>query len=252
MGLLALGIDNPNISGGGGGGITMVAFTDFCTTAGMEQFLPQEDCNVCADTSVYIVMGFLVTMAAYLPTFATGILRLYRHYDVNCQKCSAGVWSALSLIGYITVLYYYHRVCLASLYEGQVIYTSDGTVYEVSSIDYYPRGYNNNNTVLVDFQWKAGVGQILFMIGFALKIIDFICNCCIATPTITRTREQQWEYEDISLLLAETMDDREDDPAAAGAAAAAMGRGDDTGDVGVNDDDDDDELVDYNTNREYV
>ena len=35
---------------------------------------------------------------------------------------------------------------------------------------------SDDDTVTVDFVWNIGPVQILFPVGFGLKIIDFICN----------------------------------------------------------------------------
>jgi len=199
MGLRALGIDNPN-TGSSSDAINIISFDNFCTTVGMEQFLPLEECDVCAHTNVYIILALLVTMAAYVPTFISCLLRLYNQYDMNFCKTSSGFWSLVSLIGYLSIFYCYNYRCLSSLYEGPVIYNyTTGNVVVIDNDDLYDNDNNNNNnaSVLVDFQWSMGTGQILFMVGFFLKIIDLISNCCIATPTITRSREEQWDYENV-------------------------------------------------------
>jgi len=184
LGLLALGIDIP-----ANGDMVVVGFRDFCDTPGMEQFLNPEECETCSEVSLWIVVGYFLAMIGYLPTFSIGISRLYKNYDANCSKVSAGIWSLVSIIGYIIVLSCY-GTCLGSLYDGKVLYTSEGAIQQDNAID------NPWEQVgVAEFKWKAGVGQILFLIGLTLKIFDFASNCCIATPAITRSRELQWEYE---------------------------------------------------------
>jgi hypothetical protein len=132
---------------------------------------------------------------------------------MNCTKTASGFWSLLSILGYITVYYCYNYICLPSLYyDESVLYgydttTTDGTIISLSyTIDYDEDEVINksdNDIVAVDFQWNIGPGQILFMVGFGLKIVDFICNCCIVTPTIIRSKEEQWEYEHLSSIQSE-------------------------------------------------
>jgi hypothetical protein len=168
-----------------------VTYEDFCTTPGMEQFLPPENCNACNDTTLYVVIGMLVTMVAYIPSLGIDCLRMYKDYDVNCQKTASLLWSLVSLAGY-GLTYYYHRYqCLASFYEGPVLYDINGAVV-TAGLD------STDGVVLTDFVWDIGVGQICLLAGFVLKAIDFFCHLFVATPTITRDREEQWAYERLS------------------------------------------------------
>merc|ERR1712157_611620 len=81
--------------------------------------------------------------------------------------------------------------CLGSFYEGEVLYTSRGEIYGGDENDSLQQ-----QIVRANFEWKIGAGQILFLIGLILKIIDLACNCLVATPAITRSRELQWDYEE--------------------------------------------------------
>lgn len=197
LGLQALAVSNPSSADAGGPSEKVVPFDDFCTTPGMEQLMPMEDCAVCADARLYLLIGMLVALVAYLPTFATDCLRLYANYDVNCQKASSGVWGLVSLAGYGLVYYYYYYVCAASFYSGQVGYAADGAVVGDGSLPV---------AVLVDFAWTVGTGQICLFVGFGLKVLNFVCNCCVATPTITRDRQEQWQYERLAAKADETVD----------------------------------------------
>ena len=252
MGLLALGIDNCNTDDD----IQLVPFGKFCSTSGMDQFLsPQDHCNVCSEISIYIVLALLITTAAYIPTFTSNILRLYNQYDMNCTKTAGGCWSLLSILGYITVYYCYNYICLPLLsYNELVTYaydtsTSDGTIISSSYTTDYDEdeviNKSDYDTVTVDFLWNIGPGQILFLVGFGLKIIDFICNCCIATPTITRSREEQWEYENLSLVESDNNNKMDMDIGSSPAllVAGAKIEGDNYVDHGDDDDDSTQEVV---------
>ncbi len=189
LGLQALAVDNPNASNSETSmTATMIPFDEFCTTPGMEQLMPMEDCNFCADANLYLLVGLFVALVAYLPTCATDILRMYTNYDVNCQKVSAGLWGMLCLAGYGLVYYYYNEVCAASFYSGQVQYAAGGTVVDSPG----------TGVIVVDFAWKVGTGQICLLVGFGLKAMQFVFNCCVSTPTITRDRKEQWDYERLS------------------------------------------------------
>ena len=195
LGLLALGIDNPTASVGD---MVVVDFRDFCDTPDTDLFLSAENCNRCADVSVWIAVGYFLTTIAFLPTFAVGVSRLYRSYDANCSKVSAGIWSLVSVLGYIIVLACYSS-CLGSLHDGEVLYTSEGAAINDANNAF--RDDPEEQFLVAEFDWKMGVGQVLLVIGLVLKLLDFVSNCCIATPTITRSRELQWDYEEGSDAL---------------------------------------------------
>ena len=188
LGLLAIGIDNENSSDEG---LVIVGFGNFCDTAGMEQFLVPEDCNRCSQVGVWMVIGYFMAALAYVPIFTTEISRLYKDYDSNCSKVAASLWSIMSLTGYFLVLSCFRTSCLGSFYEGEVLYTSRGEIYGGDENDSLQQ-----QIVRANFEWKIGAGQILFLIGLILKIIDLACNCLVATPAITRSRELQWDYEE--------------------------------------------------------
>jgi hypothetical protein len=195
LGLQALGVNNPNSAGVGASSSTMTAgavipFDEFCTSQGTDQLMSLQNCDACSEASLYLLVGMLVTLVAQLPTFATDYLRLYTNYDVNCQKVSATLWGIVCLAGYGVVYYYFHYVCAASFYTGQIQYTVNGTLVE-TLVD----PTSGIGIVVVDFDWKVGPGQICLLVGFGLKALQMVCNCCVSTPTITRNRTEQWKYE---------------------------------------------------------
>ncbi|KAL3907083.1 MAG: hypothetical protein SGILL_009012 [Bacillariaceae sp.] len=77
-------------------------------------------------------------------------------------------------------------MCLASFYQGPVLYDNNGSVV------------SDGGVVTVDFDWRTGTGQVCLFAGFGLKCLDFLCNLCVATPIITRDRDEQWKYERLS------------------------------------------------------
>ena len=46
--------------------------------------------------------------------------------------------------------------------------------------------------VSLEYAWRAGPVMATF-----LKIVDLLCNMVVPTPTITRKREEQEEYENL-------------------------------------------------------
>jgi hypothetical protein len=93
--------------------------------------------------------------------------------------------------------YYQFTRCLDSFFDGMVSYDSNGSVVEADS---------PQEAVAVNFEWQLGRGMICLFAAIALKLIQFLCNCCIPTPSITRSVEDQEEYEK---LLSEESDDDE-------------------------------------------
>ena len=119
-----------------------------------------------------------------------------QHWSISIffNLCMALYWK--SICRKIIVTYAYDT----STSDGTIISSSYTTDYDEDEVI----NKSDDDTVTVDFVWNIGPVQILFPVGFGLKIIDFICNWCIATPTITRSREEQWEYENLSLVQSDS------------------------------------------------
>jgi len=185
--------------------VVVVAFRDFCTTPGMEQFLVSpEDCGACAAASPWIVGSLLVALVACVPTLALGVLRLYPNYDTNCPKAAACLWSLLGLVASAEVLYWYHGVCLASLFQGGNDVVYDGYDFDAGGDGDEERSVSKTERRMVAFtffDWSTGEGQLLFLVGFALRMVEFWIQCCVATPAIARSKRAQWDYEEASCSL---------------------------------------------------
>ena len=197
LGLNAMVVDNPNLEASGIDPVTLIAYKDFCTLYyddntlgtgivgndnelyGMEQFLKSKDgCNDCHESSLYTTIGILVAAVTQLFTMKHNVTRIYRSYDMNCVKCSTLLWSVLGLGGYATTVYFFW-ICWSSF--------NDDTVF-------YSRGALSAS---VTFFWTVGTGQLCFFVAFGLKIMEFVCNCLLPTPSITRSLEEQWKYENL-------------------------------------------------------
>lgn len=49
--------------------------------------------------------------------------------------------------------------------------------------------------LVMNYKWRAGVGQICLGVATFLKILDIIFNIMVRAPTITRDYLEQVEYE---------------------------------------------------------
>jgi hypothetical protein len=196
LGLNAMVIDNPNLNASGNSRLSMIAYKDFCKLyfdddatgfssgtsqeSGMEQFLVSKDtCNDCYDSSIYTSIGILIAVVTQVLTMKHNVTRLYQGYDMNCVKCSTLLWSVVGLAGYTLVVYYF-TVCWSSFHNATVSYN---------------RGMLN---VLVDYSWRVGTGQICLLTSFGMKVIELGLNCMLPTPSITRSLDEQWEYEKLA------------------------------------------------------
>ena len=197
LGLNAMAIDNPNLEASGVDPVSLIAYKDFCTLYydvnnlgpgivgndneryGTEQFLKSKDnCNDCHESSLYTTIGILVAASTQLLTMKHNITRMYRSYDMNCVKCSTLLWSVIGLAGYALTVYFF-SICWSSF--------NDDTVF-------YSRGALS---ATVTYIWTVGTGQLCFFVAFGLKIIESVCNCLLPTPLITRSIDEQWQYESL-------------------------------------------------------
>lgn len=187
VGLKAVAIDNPNTGVRG-----VVRFDHFCGILGngLEKYLqdPTEQiCQKCADVQIQTVVGLIVAVVSIVPSMAVNCSRMHKTVDVNCTKVYALFLQCLSLAGFILAYYQFTYSCLRDVfYQGEVGYARNGEVTEFDSI---------TEVVRVDFDWSAGYGMICMYAAFGLRVVDFICNCCIPTPVITRNTYDQKIYE---------------------------------------------------------
>jgi hypothetical protein len=195
LGTRAAAFNNPNTFGQ-----TVVPFDRFCEMVGdgggLDKYMEADACDTCHEASLVMLVAILVSVVAFVPTFGIDILRVYSNFDVNCQKVSSTLLSILTLVG-CGLTYYQFTRCLDSFFDGMVSYDSNGSVVEADS---------PQEAVAVNFEWQLGRGMICLFAAIALKLIQFLCNCCIPTPSITRSVEDQEEYEK---LLSEESDDDE-------------------------------------------
>lgn len=147
---------------------------------------PEFECNNCEEISRRIVPSLFLSMLSYIPNFTTDILRMYSNYDVNCQKFLASTFSWISLATAIYTWVNYRKGCFDSLSTEPFAVNEEFERVSFDSPDMY---------LIVNYKWKAGLGQICLGVATFLKIIDIVFNLILPTPTITRDYLEQVEYE---------------------------------------------------------
>jgi hypothetical protein len=187
VGLRGVALDNPNT-----GVRELVRFDQFCEMVGngIEKYIQEpveETCQMCEDVQTEAVIGLIVAVVCFVPAMIANCSRMYLSTDVNCFKVWSALVTGLSLGGVFLAYYQFTYNCLqAVFYEGDVSYARNGEVTEVDSI---------SEVVRVNFGWSVGYGMVCLYSAFGLKVVDFICNCCIPTPSITRNTYDQKIYE---------------------------------------------------------
>jgi hypothetical protein len=186
VGLRAVALGNPNSNTAE----QVVRFDEFCTLgdAGWNKYMDADDCDQCHNVSMQLVIAIVVAVVAYIPTLCTDVLRMYGNFDVNCQKVWATFLSLFTLAGCVLTYYQYTYTCLDTFFDGPISFGRNGEVVDEEEV----------GAVVVTFDWTVGNGMICLYVGFGLKVINVICNCCIPTPTITRNRQEQEEYETLA------------------------------------------------------
>lgn len=187
VGLSAVAVDNPNTNVR-----EVVRFDQFCGILGngIEKYIQEpveETCQKCEDVRVQTVIALIVATVCFVPAMIVNCSRMYLTTDINCFKIWAAFVSGLSLAGFVLTYYQFTTKCLNDVfYDGDVSYARNGEVAEVDSI---------SEVVRVNFDWSVGYGMVCMFAAFGLKVIDFVCNCCIPTPSITRNTYDQKIYE---------------------------------------------------------
>jgi len=137
-----------------------------------------------------MVSNTIISFITCIPPISTDIRRMYASYDVNCQKFLGLLTGLISTITMLVACLSYNQSCFASFYDGTIPYYLNGTVvpggrYPQTGV---PLGF-------VDFQWKAGNGLICVYVAIALKLFNIVLLAALPTPTITRDKDEQAQYE---------------------------------------------------------
>lgn len=191
------------------------------------------DCHTCSDASRGLVLTVILGVITYIPSMASNINRAYYNYDVNCQKVFGTLVALLNMLMSLYTWKGYANKCFQNFYDGEVIIpvlvpknesewgvSETGPLlplmnlsafeeqsksgFESSNITVEVLFPNVNATLLamtdtrlarVDFDWSPGLGLILVVVATFLKLIDILNNMLIKTPKITRSLQEQLDYE---------------------------------------------------------
>jgi hypothetical protein len=194
-------------------GEQVIPFDHFCDqNVGFAPFLEKDQCYKCERASFSMIPSLVISAIFYIPNLTTDTLRLYAHYDCNCQKAFAGFFAIISIAMALQTWIVYQRRCFVSFYSGDTYFNADRE--KVDSDD-------PSAVFLLDFQWHPGVGLNCLKTASFLKVLDMLCNLAIPTPSITRSRLEQELYE---RLYGPASNDRTDDDHDTGMAEVELRR----------------------------
>lgn len=124
------------------------------------------------------------------------------HSDVNCQKVFGAFFSIISAMLGLQTFFLYQNQCFKSFRQGEYCFDENRELTECSAD-------NPAFDIEIDFQWYAGTALYGLGVATFAKILDLLCNIIIPTPSITRSREEQEEYERQVGLLDEDVKQEE-------------------------------------------
>ena len=172
------------------------SFQEFCERGfktGTLQYFGDGVCSGCAKESGGLVSTLILSLITYFPNIFTDVTRMYYNYDVNCQKMFG---SFITLVSFFLSLYSWRRYvtsCFSVFYEGIVPYGFQGLALAPEEVDELEEKWKI--MVSMNYEWKAGPGLICVITATFLKIVDILCNMMVPTPKITRSRQEQEDYE---------------------------------------------------------
>jgi hypothetical protein len=184
IGLRAVAFDNPLTVGE-----QVYNFDQFCNQTELaSRYLDEEQCDSCGDVSSGLIMTLALSLVAILPSITTDVLRMYPNYDLNCQKFWGSTVSTFSLLMSLSTFLRYQNQCFDSFYDGMIYFDANLTALDDDT----------GAVFLANFDWKAGNGLICLFVATFIKVVDILANVLVPTPTITRNRKEQEEYEALS------------------------------------------------------
>jgi hypothetical protein len=181
IGLRAVALDNPATVGQ-----QVYNFDEFCDLTDLAgRYLNEDQCSSCSDSSGGLMTTLVISLITCFPVIFTDVLRMYSNYDLNCQKFFGSFVSTFALIMTLSTILAYENSCFNSFYDGNVYFDADSNALDDEI----------GATYLADFAWEAGNGLICLYLATFIKLLDIIANVLVPTPTITRNRKEQEEYE---------------------------------------------------------
>jgi hypothetical protein len=192
IGWRSVAINNPNTFDK-----EIIMFDDFCKflDRGMDHFIEPSECGKCDAIGSQLIIAVIVAAVAYLPSFGTDYTRLHKNYDVNCQRVLGLILSLISIAGAVYAYLMYDSECFNSFHSVQTSFDQNGNLL--------PDDNAEDFALIMDVEWKVGYGLIILWSGAGCKVIHFLCHVCIPTPNITRSLQEQEEYEAIGQEVVE-------------------------------------------------
>lgn len=157
-----------------------------------------------------MITSCLMGTIFYFFSFTTDVLRMWPNYDVNCQKVFGGFIALITACLGMRTFWLFRARCFRSFLKGWFCFDVDGVLID---------GCNDGNFNTFDgvetityFEFDSGIGYVLLGVSTFLKVINLVCHLIIPTPSITRNKELQWEYElkATELLLQEQQEAEHD------------------------------------------
>eukprot|EP00544_Gedaniella_sp_CCMP2646_P015477 CAMPEP_0202503394 /NCGR_PEP_ID=MMETSP1361-20130828/41628_1 /ASSEMBLY_ACC=CAM_ASM_000849 /TAXON_ID=210615 /ORGANISM="Staurosira complex sp., Strain CCMP2646" /LENGTH=1063 /DNA_ID=CAMNT_0049136599 /DNA_START=154 /DNA_END=3348 /DNA_ORIENTATION=+ len=182
------------------------SYDSFCAGDLGFQVVGPDDCAQCADASQAMVASILMSTVTYFFTFTTDVLRIWPNYDVNCQKVFGGFFAIISAVMGLRTWFLYRNQCFASFRNGWYCFDEQLNEIDCDASDDIFYG-----SALVD--WDAGPGLVALGVATFAKVLDLLCNILVPTPSITRSKNEQWEYERLATVdsTAQCSDNNGDD-----------------------------------------
>ena len=176
-----------------GQNVTVTGFEDFCNSDKGVFFVDPAHCGKCEESSKIMVASSAMATILYLFSFTTDVLRMFPNYDINCQKVFACVLAIVAATLGMRTFFLFRGDCFRSFLQGEHCFDSTGAI--IPGCSYDTSGDYGDAQVVANFVWTAGFAY--FFLGFSafLKVLNLVCHLLIPTPSITRNKEEQWEYE---------------------------------------------------------
>ena len=181
----------------------IITLNNFCenpqatssTDQGMEikELLRQELCGTCRGSSQSFVLSSIINIIIILRNMFSDITRMYPNYDLNCPNFYGSLMATVSVILGVYTAFAYQARCQTNLQSEFYWYSRNGNATSVNFDE-----LNENDgfvNMKVTFDWYHGPGLNCLITATFLKIMDTIANYMVPTPTITRSWEEQQDYE---------------------------------------------------------
>ena len=146
----------------------------------------QPDCDKCNEISKSMVSTLIASVVSYFPSIFTNFTRMYHNYDVNCQKLFAICVTTFSLILSLSTLMNYRNNCFDNFYDGRIPFDEESMPIDDDSVEVF---------ATVDFDWSGSTGLFCLLVATVIKIVDILVHLALPSPSFTRNREEQANYE---------------------------------------------------------